>query len=654
MSNPHNRCASVLALSLSIAFATQAFATGDAAYTLQGDYIKIGTNSYGTLGSIGNTSPGIQYDNTGTGTFNDNYDYLTPGSPFEGFAITASNGGTTHTTTSNNDGGMGLGISMTSFSNTSSGSQKSVVWQGSFTPTNGSKLYDVENTVSFTQTGKQVKITSKITATQDLTGLKFARFTDPDAQAAAGDTSITNNVRGNGSVSANQLVYAEALASKYVIGLYSTTTTGVNTGVSPEWSTDPSFYVNFSGSNTEGDDVVGIGFDGGSLLTGQSITFTYYYIFGSDISAALGAAGAGKSVLASAQVMSNSPSFAGAAIIDNTPALKTLFDSLNTDQAVSNAASQTLPLLTGGSQQALSNTFTGINNAIEGRLNGKSAGDGFVTDKYVWVKPFGSWADQKDQNGVSGYKTDTTGLVVGADGKLNDKVRLGVAAAYAKSDVDGNSSVAKQSAKIDVFQLVGYGSYALGNNAELNFQADVGQNVTKGQRTIAFTSTVASADYDSLTAHLGASVGRSYQLGAKTTLTPSLRADYTWIKDAAYNETGAGLLNLNVASRDSESMVFGIDSKLAHQLNDTTTLDASVGVGYDSLAKRSSITAAFAGAPGAAFTTYGIDPDPWTVRAGLGLTHTTAKGTEISVRYDAEHREGNMNQTASVKARWAF
>ena len=55
---------------------------------LVGDYVKIGVNeATGTLGSGGNTPPGILYDATGTGTFNPSYDYLTPGSPFEGWAL---------------------------------------------------------------------------------------------------------------------------------------------------------------------------------------------------------------------------------------------------------------------------------------------------------------------------------------------------------------------------------------------------------------------------------------------------------------------------------------------------------------------------------------------------------------------------------------
>lgn len=382
---------------------------------------------------------------------------------------------------------------------------------------------------------------------------------------------------------------------------------------------------------------------GGVAAEGDS----YYYVFGR----------LALNVLQSSTNQLNSPAYGAASIIDNNSSLQELFSDLSDDADVSAAATQTLPLLTGGSIQAVGNALNGINGVVQNRIQmarGQASGDGFVTDQYVWVKPFGSLAEQDDSNGVSGFEAKTAGLAVGADGALNDKLRLGAAFAYAKSDVDSNSTVAKQSAKVDVFQLIGYGSYDLPDNSSLNFQVDVGQNLNKGSRQIAFTGTVASSDYNSYSAHVGASLGRSYQLAAKTSLTPSIRADYTWIKDRGYSETGAGLLNLNVDSRDSEALVFGIDAALNHQISDSTSLSANLGVGYDSLAKQASITAVFAGAPGAAFTTYGLDVEPWSARAGLGLTHTMASGTEISLRYDAEHREGYLNQSASVKARWAF
>lgn len=355
--------------------------------------------------------------------------------------------------------------------------------------------------------------------------------------------------------------------------------------------------------------------------------------------------------------MRNNPALPAARVIDANSGLLGLFSGLSTDQQISNAASQTLPLLTGASMIAANSALFGINRVIQARIEGNlgmSSGESFYGNKHLWMKPFGSWADQDAQNSVAGYKAETLGLAIGVDGTVSPALRVGGAFAYAKSDIEGQSTVAPQSAKADVYQLIGYGSYSLDERTDINFQVDVGQNSNKGRRQIAFTSSTASSDYGSQTAHVGVGIGRNYALNSQTRLTPSVRADYTLIKDKGYVETGAGLLNLNVKGRSAESFIVGVDGKLAHNLNDQTTLLANLGIGYDAMIKQAAITSAFAGAPGAAFVTYGVDPHPWLMRAGAGAVYKTRTGVEVTGRYDAEVREKFLNQTASVKFRWAF
>lgn len=626
--------------------------------TLTGDYIKIGTNDVGTIGSGNNTSPGILYDNTGTGTFNTAYDYLTPGTPWEGFAIRATAGGTTYNVTSNN-----TGLSMTSgltgtLTNTSSGAYQGARWTGAYT-SGGTKIFDVVNNVGFNVSDKKITLTTTITAgAQPLTNLYFARYTDPDARAASGDSSATNNFKGTASVAATNLVYAEALVSRYVIGLYSAATSGVNTGVSSGWTVDPAFYT--GGTNDgNGDYTIGLAYLTPTVNADGSVTYTYYYIFGSDIDAAVSSNVGGLSVLTSSINRSNSPAFGAARVIDANPDLLAEFVSagLSSDQQISGGASQTLPLLTGGSVVAAQDVLRDIGRIVQARLasnSGMSTGDAFEGDKNFWMKPFGSMADQNDRNGVAGYKANTFGLAIGVDGAVTKVLRIGGAFAYAKSDINGQSSIAPQSALVDVYHLLGYGSYSIDDRTEINFQAGIGQNENKGRRQIAFTSSLASSDFSSETANVGVGIARTYRLSTQTSVTPSVRLDYTWIKDKAYSETGAGLLNLNVSGRETDALIVGADGKVAHQLNDQTTLIANFGVGYDTINKQAAITSAFAGAPSAAFVTYGIDPSPWLARGGVGGVYKTKSGLEITARYDAEYRESFLNQTASVKARWAF
>ena len=258
---------------------------------LQGDYLKIGVNDKGTLGTGGTVRPGILYDGTGTGTFNPNYDYLTPGTPQEAFVLVGtSSGGAFNATNSNaNLGAASLTGSLTSYNGVAYNGttfDQRVVWTGTY----GGTL-SVTHDYRFNANGQQLQIDTTITALTDLTGLSFIRITDPDAVAAPGDTSATNNFQGSGSVPGTDLIYAEATVSKYVIGLYSNDATPHLTAA-PGFTVNPTGYLagTFQGN---GDYTIGMAFIIGSLLTGDSLTLNYNYIFGTDISAAVGAAGAG-------------------------------------------------------------------------------------------------------------------------------------------------------------------------------------------------------------------------------------------------------------------------------------------------------------------------------------------------------------------------
>lgn len=402
--------------------------------------------------------------------------------------------------------------------------------------------------------------------------------------------------------------------------------------------------------------------DGTFAVTDNSLLFNFDAVK-DGITVDLTITAAAPAVLTSVRNTGNIPGTGAGAILDavisDDPSgpVASLFVRLTNEQQVSNAVSQTLPLLVGGSQVAASAALTGINRVIQARQEanrGLSSGEDFYGDKKFWMKPFGSWADQNDRKGVSGYKASTSGLAFGADATISDQTRLGLSFTYAKASVDGKSSVAPNSAQVDVYQLVGYGSHAFDQDTELNFQVGIGQNKNEGKRHMTSFGQTAEADYSSLTATAGAGLGRTYSIGEGTRVAPSIRADYTWIKDKGYTETGAGALNLDVRGRTSGELILAVDGKVTHQIDAGTTLTANLGIGYDVLSKQSSVTAAFAGAPGAAFTTQGLDPSPWLVRGGLGIVKTLQSGMELTARYDVEYRQGFLNQTASVKARWTF
>lgn len=323
-------------------------------------------------------------------------------------------------------------------------------------------------------------------------------------------------------------------------------------------------------------------------------------------------------------------------------------------QEVANKVAELLPLMSGSVNSATLNTMRMLNLAINQRLDAKAGiagGDLTFSDKHFWLKPFGSWANQDKRNGTLGYDANTYGLAFGADGQLSDANALGVAISYARTDLDSDGT--RQNADVNSYQAAIYGSHKFSDATSLNYQADFGYHDNSGRRSITGVGS-AKSDYDSWSGHVGASLAHTIAIDEATTFTPSIRADYSRIRAESYREKGAGGFNLNVGSETTDELILGADGKLARSISEKATAFANLGVGYDVINERTSMTSSFAGVPGAVFATRGIDPSPWLVRGGLGIVGQATETLELSLRYDFEVRNDFDNQTASVKARWAF
>jgi hypothetical protein len=241
---------------------------------IENEYVRAGVNeTTGTFGSGGNTRPGLQYDSTGTRTFpadSAQGDYLTPGAPFDGFAVKVD--GTNYS--NNNSGGTGITGAWVG-----TPSAASAVWQGGITG-----VFSITNTYSLPSAQQYIDITSAITAQQAMTTLSFGRFIDPDAMPAPGDSSATDNVLGYGTIPAANVVFSEATVSRYALGLYSTDS-NVTAGIQM-WSQEADAYVNADGVcgvgvlYCNGDDTIGLSWTWTGVSAGDILTANYAYIFG--------------------------------------------------------------------------------------------------------------------------------------------------------------------------------------------------------------------------------------------------------------------------------------------------------------------------------------------------------------------------------------
>ncbi|MNR76094.1 putative lipoprotein [compost metagenome] len=341
-------------------------------------------------------------------------------------------------------------------------------------------------------------------------------------------------------------------------------------------------------------------------------------------------------------------------------AVVTALGSIATQGEVGRAVSQTLPAQNAGVTQVGKGVLNTVNKLIENRQSGASglSGGDNLSNRSAWLKPFGSRASQDDKDGISGFNATTWGLAGGIEGDLSQSTRIGVAYAYANSKVNGNTALsgAQQRVNVDAHVLALYGSTELDHGLTLGLQGDIGQNSNEGTRNINFggLNRTARSDYKTYTAHAGISLAKSLALNERTSITPRIRADYTWLRDQSYREQGANALNLDVAKNSSEAFVLGADARISHELSKRSRVEAYAGAGYDTINKTGNIVASYAGVPGQVFATPGISHSAWLFAGGLGYVHQTLRGTEISMRYDVEGRGDYTNQSASVRAKWVF
>ena len=242
---------------------------------LRNAYVRFGYSDDGTLGYGGTAKPGIQYDKDGTRSFLDTADFLTPGSPFEFFSVTAN--GSTKTNNNRSYTSPGMTTTLADSSVTTSGADT----YGSITYVsyNGSLKITQIYTLGATSQVISFQVTMENTGASTISGVKYARGIDPDVDSngLAGSTSSTNNVRGSGSIAATDIVLGTGPVSSRVIGLYSNSTFTHNTSVTG-WTTDPSTYL--AGTTVgNGDNTIGIGFDLGSFVAGQVKSFSFAYVF---------------------------------------------------------------------------------------------------------------------------------------------------------------------------------------------------------------------------------------------------------------------------------------------------------------------------------------------------------------------------------------
>lgn len=276
-----------IAFGLVGALASLAPMSASAQETLSGDYLQVTVNQLGTFGQGGpggagsGTPPAFVHDPSGTGTFDLSTDYISPGTPHDGFSLISDQFGFLQ---NNNYGGFGsfddFGTSavVTLVGAAARGYANAVSWTGGL-----DGFLTITNSYFFNPGDERVLIETSILALSDLTNLAFARSVDPDS---GGFTSI--NQRGNASLGINDFIGSESAANGRTLALVNIMdggyfhTTQINGACCS--SINPYDVLANSGDDeglsSTGDHGLNLAYRIGALSTGSTATFQYAYAAG--------------------------------------------------------------------------------------------------------------------------------------------------------------------------------------------------------------------------------------------------------------------------------------------------------------------------------------------------------------------------------------
>ena len=139
-----------------------------------------------------------------------------------------------------------------------------------------------------------------------------------------------------------------------------------------------------------------------------------------------------------------------------------------------------------------------------------------------------------------------------------------------------------------------------------------------------------------------------YRIGinepAAASITPFARFQGTANSQLGFSESGAGSLNLTVAPQTTGSARSVLGAELAGAFGpegrEKLALQLRLGWAHEYADTTRSVTASFAGAPGANFTVFGATPTRDAATFSLAANTAVAPGVSLYGRYDGETGNG--------------
>lgn len=337
----------------------------------------------------------------------------------------------------------------------------------------------------------------------------------------------------------------------------------------------------------------------------------------------------------------------GNAQADNiTNQISTLVQSGNVKGAA-RLAKEVAPVAAPVAQSQVTETTNQVFGAVATRLSGgsvssaaegKSSGDSVFERAAMWVQGL---FNKSKYDGSNDFKTDSTGLALGAEKYLNSDVKVGVGYAYTNSDVkQGDRKI-----DVDTHTAFVYGEYKpsdwyVNGIASYNW-GDYDEKKYGGL----------SGKYDVNSIALQAMTGYDFHMNGAV-VTPEAGLRYINIHQDSYTDTAGQRVSEN--SSDYLTGIVGAKIKKDYTLSNGMNIrpEARLAMTYDLVNDNSNASVMLAN--GSAYQVRGEALDRFGVEAGVGLTAEVDDNVEVSLGYEGKFRDHYKDHTGLLNAKYKF
>ncbi len=273
-----------------------------------------------------------------------------------------------------------------------------------------------------------------------------------------------------------------------------------------------------------------------------------------------------------------------------------------------------------------------------------------------WLRGTGNYGDIEDTRNASGAHYKAGGMAAGIDFDLDEKLTLGGAFGYTRTDAD----VAEGDLDVDTYQGAIYGRRLLSHDYYVSGAAGLGYHDINANRrvTVGLSTSTARADYDAWTSNIAVEGGREFIIDTATRITPLAGLEYAHIHREGFTEEGAGAADLSVSRDQQDSLRSTTGARIAHSWTTGNGYriqpSAELAWVHEFMETEAGIRAGFATASNVAFGVDGPKLDRDRAKLGLGLNVQLTETAYLNLGYQGEFAgtDNRHDISATLKMAW--